>query len=141
MSETAHTALTARHLMNKRIVGVPAHLPVKAALELMSFFGVSEAPIMMERRCIGLLVASDGKGQPIDTSAATAGECCSHGLCYVDANADASAVDRALAESAFGAVLVQDHGCLVGVITLSEVRPILDRCCGRVFGEEFREAA
>ncbi|MCW4352951.1 hypothetical protein ONR57_06545 [Hoyosella sp. YIM 151337] len=140
MSATSQTALTARHLMNNRIVGVPAHLPVTAALELMSYFGVSEAPIMMERRCIGLLVAPVSSEDPVDSSA-TAGECCSHGLCYVDADADAMAVDRAFAESASGAVLVQDHGCLVGVIKLSAVRPILDRHCGRAFSERFRGAA
>ena len=120
-------------VMTTRVVAIAAQARIPTALHLMTTAGVRHLPVFDQDRCAGMLVEADlirrlaqAPGPPSAALALTAGDL-RRPTRKLPPTARASDAARQMSLDAADAVLVTDHGRILGIVTAPDLVRMLAR--------------
>ncbi|MCY7342559.1 MAG: CBS domain-containing protein [Pseudonocardia sp.] len=125
-SPTADADPAVTELMTTRLVGITPDAPVSTALHLMARSGVRHLPVMDGQRCLGLVVEVDlvgvlARGGPLESGFSRLVGEITRTVHDLPVTARRSDVARHMQSDTSDAVLVIDHGQVLGIVTASDL--------------------
>ncbi|OLT09603.1 hypothetical protein BJF78_30230 [Pseudonocardia sp. CNS-139] len=110
-------------LMTSRIIGITPDAPLQTALHLMASTGVRHLPVLHGTRCRGMVTELDLTGFVAEGLAAGLVVCAdlARPVGMLPPSARRSDAARRMRAARIDAVLVADHGRLLGVVTATDL--------------------